>query len=239
MGSRSQQPSLPAKLTKTVTLPPLNSKDQSTKIKRRGVSAAKKKGELSTGVGASKTENSIKLNTPASVSKILTQKSSRQLCTGSMAKTGRPLTETKFLQKVRKIANEERANRLRWYILQKFIQMLTLSHACSNHQSPCTFCVFLHYRVPQLGSSEPSASQMETVLQDRSVANKLYLQHYCYKLEAGSELLHTHTQCLHRRTRRLAHEVRTCMCIGSIMFMVYILRPVVCVLCCIAACAFT
>ena len=142
MGSRSQQPSLPAKLTKTVTLPPLNSKDQSTKIKRRGVSAAKKKGELSTGVGASKTENSIKLNTPASVSKILTQKSSRQLCTGSMAKTGRPLTETKFLQKVRKIANEERANRLRWYILQKFIQMLTLSRVCNNHHPPVPSAYF-------------------------------------------------------------------------------------------------
>ena len=63
------------------------------------------------------------------------------------------------------------------------------------------------HRVTQLGSSPPSASHMEAVMQDRRVATDVYLHHYCHKPVAGSELLHTHTQCLYRRTRRLANQV--------------------------------
>lgn len=86
---------------------------------------------------------------------------------------------------------------------------LFLPYVCSTHFilfccSPTRSC-----RVTQLGSSTPTASHTGAILQERNRATDVYLHQYCHKPVAGSELSHTHTQCLYRRTRRLANEVYT------------------------------
>ena len=92
-----------------------------------------------------------------------------------------------------------------------FVFLLTFSsHFLPPYLPPSlspTLPISHPHRVTQLGSSLPSASHMETVLEDRRVATDVYLHHYCHKPVAGSELLHTHTQCLYRRTQRLANQV--------------------------------
>ena len=82
----------------------------------------------------------------------------------------------------------------------------------------------------QLGSSLPSPSHVEAVLQDRRVATDVYLHHYCHKPVAGSELSHTHTQCLYRRTRRLVNQVWVYMCIDTctVYYMYMYIRSHVC-----------
>ncbi|CAI8001630.1 Cilia- and flagella-associated protein 221 [Geodia barretti] len=175
----------PAKLTKTVALPPLShlQPGPGSKRKKSGekTGAKTKKKELST--KSSTGEDPIRIDCPAVVSRLLTQKPSHQLLVSdshpeALSSPGggsdRHEREGKFLKRVGQIAKEERANKLRW--------------------------------VTQLGSESPTPSEMEAVLQERSRATQLYLHHYCHEPVTGSEFTHTHTQCFYRRTCRLVNE---------------------------------
>ena len=113
----------PAKLTKTVTLPPLThlQPGASGKGKKSGEKLkTKKKKDPSTKYSAR--GDTVKIECPAAVSKLLTQKSSHQSLvsdqhSGDLSTTsgsGRHEREANFLKRVGQIAKEERANKLRW-----------------------------------------------------------------------------------------------------------------------------
>ena len=90
---------------------------------------------------------SSKMDSPAAVRKLLTQQSSYQRvtkptqlaqsgdgCVGDGAAMGRQAREAAFLQRVRKTAEEERANRLRWLgscFNSHSVRMNTHIHLCS------------------------------------------------------------------------------------------------------------
>ena len=116
----------PAKLTKTVALPPLSHLQPGPGRKRmksgEKTGAKTKKKKLST--KSSTGEDPMKIDCPAVVSRLLTQKSSHQrLVSDSYSETlsspgggsdRRHEREGKFLKRVGQIAKEERANKLRW-----------------------------------------------------------------------------------------------------------------------------
>ena len=115
----------PAKLTKTVALPPLShlQPGPGSKRKKSGekTGAKTKKKELST--KSSTGEDPIRIDCPAVVSRLLTQKPSHQLLVSdshpeALSSPGggsdRHEREGKFLKRVGQIAKEERANKLRW-----------------------------------------------------------------------------------------------------------------------------
>ena len=115
----------PAKLTKTVALPPLShlQPGPGSKRKKSGekTGAKTKRKELST--KSSTGEDPIRIDCPAVVSRLLTQKPSHQLLVSdshpeALSSPGggsdRHEREGKFLKRVGRIAKEERANKLRW-----------------------------------------------------------------------------------------------------------------------------
>jgi hypothetical protein len=181
VGSRVQLKIPPAsRLTKTISLPPLTDtlpSGEGSKEKKSGRTKKQRRGVKST-KATSPGEEMLIVNTPAAVSKILTQKSSHHNVTSpeewsaaTSAARNRQKRETEFLRRVQQAAKDERANRLRW--------------------------------VTQLGDAPPGDSLMEGILRERNAATDL---HYCHKPVAGSEPSHTHTQCLYRRTRRIVNE---------------------------------
>ena len=117
----------PAKITKTVTLPPLAA-GMSGKGKNSGEKSVlkarkKKKKEPSSLSLTGRADEVSSIDCPAAVSKILTQKTSQQQMTASHTTgqlscnggTSRRDREARFLKRVGQIAKEEKANRLRWY----------------------------------------------------------------------------------------------------------------------------
>ena len=143
MRSRSVPPA--AKPTKTVTLPPLQPRLGSSKGEKSGEKAAtktKKKKEQST--KSSAVEKAAKIDCPAAVSRLLTQKSSGQglasdpysgstMLSSLPGGSGRHEREAKFLKRVDQIAKEERANKLRW--LEITYMLCTNAHFVFIHST--------------------------------------------------------------------------------------------------------
>ena len=129
------QSNLPAKLTKTIALPPLrrsqNDGGQLKKKDKKNIekdsAKIKKKSRIR---GTTTREDTIKIDTPAAVNKLLTQRSSHKYIVSSTGQDGggvvnRQSKQAEFLKKVRQTADEERANRLRWSVLYETHTHLT------------------------------------------------------------------------------------------------------------------
>ena len=118
----------PAKLTKTIALPPLHkSRSQTDKgqLKKKTKTNSVKEGETKKkrevlNKTATSSGTVCKMNTPAAVNKLLTQRSShKHVASGTQQEMGvsnRQTRESEFLKRVRQNAKEERANRLRWSV---------------------------------------------------------------------------------------------------------------------------
>ena len=138
-----------AKITKTVTLPPLTTGTPSTmgnkgkkSGNRTGEKTKKKKKESPIQPLSGEVNEMSKIDCPAAVNKILTQKISQHQteadspATGLLSSTGvsgRRDKEAEFLKKVHELAKEERANQLRWYtvyvvIMYALFTILSLYH---------------------------------------------------------------------------------------------------------------
>ena len=128
------QSSVPAKLTKTIALPPLGSSLSSSlghsktgKSTDRGM--RKRKSAKSTNTATSRGEG-FKIKSQAAVNTILAKQQSAksmQLTGGASdeLRESRRAREAEFLKRVRKAAKEERANRLRWSVLLLYMFLVT------------------------------------------------------------------------------------------------------------------
>ena len=97
------------------------------KIVEKDTAKIKKKSRIR---GTTTREDTIKIDTPAAVNKLLTQRSSHKYIVSSTGQDGggvvnRQSKQAEFLKKVRQTADEERANRLRWSVLYETQTHLT------------------------------------------------------------------------------------------------------------------